>query len=221
MKINHHPGDSWLMDYALGNLDNRFDTVLRTHLAVCSSCRESVSVAEQFGGELLATLMPEAPSANAAASARTICDNHEQQSTDDCEISRAADIAVGDDIEQFVKTFLDSSLDALPWRGIGKGLKLCRLGTTEDVRLWMLRGSPGTVLPEHTHTGGELTLVLKGSYFCGNRIYGPGDIEDADESTEHQPVITRDGECICLAATEGPLRFRAWLPRTLQPLIGI
>ena len=221
MNLNHHPGESWLMDYALGNLDSRFDTVLRAHLAVCSSCRDSVKLAEQFGGELLATLTPDESIGCDAGSARSICDNHEQQPASSHVVSRAADIAVGDDIEQFVNTFLDSSLDALPWRGIGKGLKLCRLGTTEDVRLWMLRGAPGTVLPEHTHAGSELTLVLKGSYFCGNRIYGPGDIEDADESTEHQPVITRDGECICLAATEGPLRFRGWLPRALQPLIGI
>jgi hypothetical protein len=61
----------------------------------------------------------------------------------------------------------------------------------------------------------------EGAYFCGSTIFRPGDIEEADESKEHQPVITRDGECICLAVTEGPLRFTRWLPRIVQPLIGL
>ncbi|MCB1746776.1 MAG: cupin domain-containing protein [Gammaproteobacteria bacterium] len=213
----HHPGEAWLMDYALGNLDQPFEAVLRAHVGVCASCRDTIAFAERLGGEIVHAL----PGRPVAFDARAICDHHEQETPRPQAVSRAHGIAVTDDIERCVETYLDSSLDALPWRGVGQGLRLCRLGEQAGARTWLLRGKPGTVLPHHTHAGSELTLVLKGAYFCGDRIYRAGDIEDADESTAHQPVITRDGECICLAVTEGRLRFRDLLPRLVQPLLGI
>ena len=217
MKTNHHPSESWLLDYALGNLPELFEGIIRPHVGVCEQCRDVISFAERLGGDMLAAT----PAAGATLDARAICDHHEQQNTQTGAVSRVEDVAVADDIEQLVATYLNSSLDALPWRRIGKGLRICRLAEHDDTRMWMLRGEPGMVLPEHTHVGSELTLVLKGAYFCSSNIYNAGDIEDADENTEHQPVITRDGECICLAVTEGKLQFQDWLPRLVQPFIGI
>ncbi|MEX2481728.1 MAG: ChrR family anti-sigma-E factor [Gammaproteobacteria bacterium] len=216
MTPTHHPGEAWLLDYALGHLSELHEAVLRAHVSVCSACRERIAFAERLGGEFLRALPAEPMHFTAA----DVCDHHEQAIGGNAILSRAHTPASGD-IEEVVATWLDSSLEALPWRRLGRGLALCRLGETDDARMWLLRGAPGTVLPTHTHAGSELTLVLKGAYFCGNTIYGAGDLEDADESTEHQPVITRDGECICLAVTEGRLRFRDWAPRLLQPFVGI
>lgn len=217
MSASHHPGEAWLIDYAQGQLPELFDAVIRAHVGVCAACRDNVAFAERLGGDLLSA-MPGKPSTLSAAD---ICANHEQVANPQEILSRAHDSGSGDNIEQFVTTYLNSSLEALPWRQLGKGLRLCRLSERDGMRMWMLRGNPGTVLPAHTHAGSELTLVMKGAYFCGSDIFRAGDIEDADESTEHQPVITRDGECICLAVTEGSLRFRNLLPRLAQPFIGI
>ncbi|MEQ8233486.1 MAG: ChrR family anti-sigma-E factor [Gammaproteobacteria bacterium] len=217
MSIVHHPSEAWLLDYALGNLSEPFEAVLRAHVGVCSTCRDTIAFAERLGGEILHTL----PGVPAMGDARAICDDHEQRREGMLAVSRARDVAVTDDIEQLVQMYLDSSLDALPWRQIGRGLRLCRLAEQDGARMWMLRGTPGTVLPEHGHAGSELTLVLKGAYFCGSEIFRAGDIEDADENIEHRPVITRDGECICLAVTEGRLRFRELAPRLVQPFVGI
>ena len=217
MKSNHHPSESWLLDYALGNLPESFEVIIRPHVSVCTQCRDAIAFAERLGGNMLAAT----PVADHTIDARAICDNHEQEEMQAGAMSRAEDVAVADDIEQLVATYLSSSLDALPWRRVGKGLRICRLSEHDGTRMWMLRGEPGMVLPDHTHVGSELTLVLKGAYFCGSDIYSAGDIEDADESTQHQPVITRDDECICLAVTEGKLQFQDWLPRLVQPFIGI
>jgi putative transcriptional regulator len=216
MSLNHHPAEAWILDYALGHLSELHEAVIRAHVSVCAQCRENVAFAERLGGEFLHAM----PAAVSPLDARAICDRHEQQPLQSMPLSRAADPASAG-IEEVVATWLDSSLEALPWRRIGKGLALCRLSEREGARMWLLRGAPGTVLPTHTHGGSELTLVLKGAYFCGNTIFRAGELEDADETTEHQPVITRDGECICLAVTEGRLRFRDWAPRLLQPFVGI
>lgn len=217
MNERHHPSESWLLDFAMGHLPELFEAVIRAHVGVCPQCRDVVRFAERLGGNLLCVI----PGADTTLDAKAICERHEQEVAHAGAISRAEDVALTGDIEQLVSTYLNSTLEALPWKRIGGGLRICRLAERNGTRMWMLRGQPGTVLPEHTHAGSELTLVLKGAYFCGSDIYRAGDIEDADESTEHQPVITRGDECICLAVTEGSLRFRGWLPRVVQPFVGI
>ena len=51
--------------------------------------------------------------------------------------------------------------------------------------------------------------------------FNRGDIEIADEEMEHTPVALAGQDCICLAATDAPLRFRGLLPRLAQPLLRI
>jgi putative transcriptional regulator len=38
---------------------------------------------------------------------------------------------------------------------------------------------------------------------------------------EHTPVALAGQDCICLAATDAPLRFRGLIPRLAQPLLRI
>jgi len=52
-------------------------------------------------------------------------------------------------------------------------------------------------------------------------VYSAGDLEDADESVNHQPIVTTRGECLCLAATAGPLTFASWPARLAQRYLGI
>jgi putative transcriptional regulator len=98
---------------------------------------------------------------------------------------------------------------------------VAKLRSGEGDRLWLLRAQPGAVLPRHTHSGSELTVVLQGAYVIDDRIFGVGDLEDADEGTSHQPIVTTRGECLCLAATTGPLKFDGWAARLAQRYLGI
>jgi putative transcriptional regulator len=85
----------------------------------------------------------------------------------------------------------------------------------------LLRIPAGTKLPDHGHRGTELTLVLKGAFRDEEDRFGAGDIEVANEEMHHKP-IAEDGEpCICLAATDAPLRFKSFLPRIAQPFLKI
>ena len=215
--ILHHPSDSWLLDYACGNGLSLFQEVLKAHVGVCGTCRRTVLEAEELGGELLGL----AGSSDQCAERPTRASEWEQLSDEDMQPSFAENMGEIADLEHFVSTFLDKGLNALPWKTLGEGLKLCRLEKNGDTQMWMLRGQPGLVLPPHSHRGSELTLVLKGSYFCGSQIFSAGDIEEADEHLEHQPVVTKQGECICLVVTEGRLKFKQMLPRIFQKFIGI
>ena len=76
-------------------------------------------------------------------------------------------------------------------------------------------------MPEHSHRGTELTLVLRGAFSDAAGRFGRGDLEAADDTLEHVPTAEAGEDCICLTATEAPLRFRGVLPRLAQRFIGI
>jgi putative transcriptional regulator len=110
-----------------------------------------------------------------------------------------------------------------PWRWMGPGMQFARIDLPEDEdnKLVLLRIAPGRTLPMHGHSGSELTLVLKGAYRDENGLYGPGDLDEEDDQTSHQPLVVGDEPCICLASIEGTLKMRSWIARAFQPLIGL
>ena len=58
-----------------------------------------------------------------------------------------------------------------------------------------------------------------GIYIDGT--FRAGDIEECDGDIFHSLRTGEDEECICLALTEGPTRFRGWIAKLLQPFIGL
>jgi putative transcriptional regulator len=76
-------------------------------------------------------------------------------------------------------------------------------------------------VPNHGHRGIELTLVLQGAFVDDGGRFARGDIEIADEELDHTPVADDAEDCICLAATDAPLRFSSWVPRLAQPFLRI
>jgi putative transcriptional regulator len=216
MIASHHPGHGWLLDYACGHLSPAFDLVLATHLLGCGACRDNLRVAETFGGDVLGN----APRIAPTFSADDVMDATREIDGPPANRPSTA-LPPGADLTGVVAATLRVSWSALRWRAAGQGLAIAKLAAGGHDKLWLLRAAPGRVLPRHSHHGSELTLVLQGAYFNGAQVFAAGDVEDADESTEHQPVVALQGECICLAATSAPLRFRDWLPRLAQPLLGI
>ena len=79
----------------------------------------------------------------------------------------------------------------------------------------------GRSVPMHTHGGSELTLILRGAYRDAIGHFAPGDVADLDSEVEHQPVTVPGVPCICVAATDAPLRFSGWMARLLQPLVKL
>jgi putative transcriptional regulator len=70
--------------------------------------------------------------------------------------------------------------------------------------LYFIKLAPGFRLPLHGHTGAELTVVLTGAFTDASGEFRRGDMQDIDNSIEHQPLGDREEGCICLVAAEGP-----------------
>jgi putative transcriptional regulator len=109
------------------------------------------------------------------------------------------------------------------WRWLGPGLCCARVEMAEDPdhNLILLRGQARVALPAHGHTGEELSLVIKGSFDDEGGRHVVGDLIHEDQDSDHTPVVSGDGECICLLSIEGRMKFKSWILRMAQPWIGL
>ncbi|MVG16610.1 ChrR family anti-sigma-E factor [Aeromonas jandaei] len=100
------------------------------------------------------------------------------------------------------------------WRHIGairqQSLPLDEMGA----RASLLHIDAGGRIPEHTHQGYELTLLLAGNIQDGDTLYQAGDFIWRDASHAHSPH-TPDG-CLCYTVQDAPVQFTKGLSRLLN-----
>ncbi|MBS29164.1 MAG: transcriptional regulator [Alphaproteobacteria bacterium] len=219
MRIDHHPSEDILLAYAAGDLPESWSLLVATHIALCPVCRADVSTAEAIGGSLLADETPAVLSSDALAA--TLMRVQADDTAVEAE-SAAHDHATPPILPQPLRGYCGGDLDDLKWKALGRNaqhIPLVRGADGATARL--LKIPAGQPVPTHGHNGLELTLVLQGSFVDGESRFGRGDVETADDAVEHQPVAEPGLDCICLAVTDAPLRFRSPFARLVQPLIGI
>lgn len=213
MNTAHTIQDEWLLSYAAGALTPGRSLMVAAHAAYHDDVQEKVADAEAIGGAMLDSI----DSSN--VDQRVL--EHLLGRLDDAP-SEIATPRAGDVFPAPLAEFVDGGVDSLKWRFMGPGMSNVRLWNgPHDERLWLLRARGGVAVPDHGHQGDEWTLVLKGAFNTAMGRFAVGDMDTADESIEHQPLIEADEECICLVLTEGPLRFKSLGSRIVQPLIGL
>ena len=211
--IRHHLTDALLMGYAAGTLPEAFSLVVATHVSLCDECRARLAAYDALGGAVMEL-------ADRAGMA------------DDSLAATLALIAQGDGTPTArphpggifptpLQDYVGGDLDAVKWRRMGGGVSQSLLKTAGGATVRLLRIPGGTAVPDHGHRGSELTLVLQGAFHDEISRFGTGDVEVANEDLNHQPIAEAGPDCICLAATDAPLRFNAMLPRLAQRFLGI
>jgi len=223
MNIRHHVSDELLVGYASGTLEEGWQLAVATHLALCPNCRTRLTLMENTAGELLESLSPvpiEVSSFDRLM--ERIRSGEKKRSVSPRQPTEVVKVVPPPVIPEPLRSYLGGDLMELKWKSLGRGayhipIKLADRSTTAR----LLRIPAGKPVPEHSHGGRELTLVLSGSFNDGELLFARGDIEEADTSVQHQPLATPGQDCICLAVTDAPLRFRSWLMRLLQPVLQI
>ena len=220
MSIHHHPSDELLLDYATGALGEAWSLAVATHLALCPHCRAAHARLDAVGGAFLAGTSPEVVSGTVLDNVMALLDEDEiELPATPAASAEARGIPI---LPNPLRRFLGGDLAAVPWRRLGMGasqyvIPLSDHGATAR----LLRIPAGKPVPEHTHNGLEVTLVLRGAFADATGSYGPGDLQEADETLEHQPHAADGEDCICLAVTDAPLRFKSMAARLVQPRLGI
>jgi putative transcriptional regulator len=218
-KITHHLSDALLMGYSAGVLPEAFNIVVAAHVSMCDECRARLVEFDAVGGEVVATgetaeMAPDSLARTLAAIAEAPAD---ADSDDDRPWAQSGPGA----LPRPVCDYIGGDLDAVKWRRVGGGVRQAILPTSADASARLLHIPAGCAVPDHGHAGTELTLVLQGAFSDETDRFGAGDVEVADADLDHQPVAEEGADCICLAATDAPLKFNSMLPKLAQPFLRI
>ncbi len=244
MNIKHHLDEATLVSYVAGSMSQAMALVVACHISMCAACRERVHESEAIGGMLLDSLNPAQVSDDALAKVLACLDDEPEldakvadtrfdktaafakaaslnKKTPFSEHNRQA-IAVHSDIPRPLDDYIGASLDKVEWKRIVPGVHYhdlpCKTERGGASRL--LRIAPGKAMLPHSHDGNELTLILRGSYTDEVGRFTVGDIADLDSEIQHQPLVDSSEACICLIATDAPLKFSTLLGKIVQPMTG-
>ncbi|WP_136441704.1 ChrR family anti-sigma-E factor [Pacificoceanicola onchidii] len=213
--ITHHLTEDLIAGYSAGTLPEAVSLAVATHISLCDSCRAALSAYDAIGGAVVDASAPAA--VNAGSLDSVLARIHATSDTPVGSIRPRTNPAIPAPLADYI----GHSFDDVQWRPVGLGVKQSILATSSEATARLLYIPAGTAVPDHGHNGLELTLVLQGAFHDEVGRYGPGDIEVASDDLEHMPVADISEDCICLAVTDAPLRFKGWLPRLAQPFVGI
>lgn len=213
--VRHHIAEDLLWDYHRGALPVGLRLTVEVHLELCPHCRAETALFDVIGGALLDDVegVPLSESALDLALAR---------------IERP---------EEPVKTvakphpaFLDGFdlPESLAARIAGRywaapGVWIAPVHTDDapkGSKTYLMHVKAGMTMPEHTHRGSEVTLVLKGRFSDVYGDYNQGDIAVCDDEHCHSPAII-DEDCLCLIWQAAPIVPKTWLGKLLQPFARI
>ena len=211
--IRHHVSDRLLMAYAAGTLPEAFSLVLATHLSLCDDCRARLGEYEALGGQVL----ERSDMAMAEGSLEACMARIEGLAP----LARPQPRPAQGIFPAPLADYIGGDLEKVRWKPLGMGVRQAILPTSRAASARLLYIPAGQGVPDHGHRGMELTLVLQGAFRDDKAHFGPGDVEIATEEDEHTPVAEAGADCICLAATDAPLRFMGLVPRLLQPIFRI
>lgn len=219
MKPEHHISEAVLTAYAAGTLDEAFALVVACHLSMCDRCRAEAEALDTLGGSLLET-MPEAAMGDGAIDATWSRIERRIEDGDD-QAPAAPSHQPGAVFPGPLRDYVGGDAGAVAWRSVGGGVRQKILDCEGKATARLLYIPAGKAVPDHGHRGLELTLVLQGSFSDDVARFGRGDVEIGDPDLDHQPIADPGPDCICLAATDAPLRFKGLIPRIFQPFLQI
>lgn len=210
--VKHHIADDLMAAYAAGSLPHPYALVVASQISMNDEARARYEAQLAVGGSVLDELGSSEISGDFKSRLMDMLDDAP------AEPIRAPRRPQG----VFPGPLMEAMNGRQPkWKSLGFGVKQSIIYAGEDGSTRLLYIPAGQAVPEHGHNGLEMTLVLQGAFSDEGGRYGVGDVEVTDEDVDHVPVAEEGLPCICVAATNAPLRFKGFLPRMLQPVFGI
>jgi putative transcriptional regulator len=212
MSVTHHPSPELLAGFAAGTLDAGEHLAVAVHASGCPTCRRFVGAVEGIGGSALEAVEPVAMKAGAFETVMAQLHRSPLRPA-----PRSGSVTDGDLPEILRHYRIGRRRRVAP----GISMRPIELPGPSKSRAFLLRSEPGTHMLEHTHSGTELTCVLRGSFSHEGGRFGPGDFDFGDETLDHQPIVGDGEPCLCLVAMTGDLRMNGFFGRLISPFVRL
>jgi putative transcriptional regulator len=212
---NLHPDLDLLTEYSAGSLSLAQAACVSVHIGFCEHCQLMAGQLADVGAVLFEGLSPEPVSQDMLHAVLARLDEEpplEYQKT-------AAD---KDATPAILQRLMSGDFSDLSWKNIGSALRVAYLQTGDrnhEFALYHIKA--GGRIPEHTHRGSEMTLVLEGGFSDAEGSYHKGDFIFRSQNDTHSPTALQSEDCICLAVLDAPLKFTNWKYRLLNPFLKL
>lgn len=207
----HLPPDEMIADYACGATSPGISLLLAAHMTQAPESRAKLQEFERVGGVLLA----DEPSIEMSSGALDAVLAKLDGSPD------ASIVPTLSDNGPLPRPVLDQTgigFEDIPWKFRLPGVSSYDFDGFGDETVQLLRARPGATVPQHTHQGSEVTLVMQGVLLDDGVEYSKGDVAVNDEHDDHRPKILGDEMCYCLIVQQGSLHFTGTFSRVLNLL---
>ncbi|HAN28275.1 MAG TPA: transcriptional regulator [Haliea salexigens] len=211
-----HPSVDLLTEYVAGILPLAQSACISAHLNYCPQCQQQSARLQDLGAVLFDSLTP-VPVGDALLN--TVLARLDEEPP--LSYRRAQDPAVGR-LPALLQRLMKGDFSELSWNKITSSLRISYLKTGDpgyEFALYHIKA--GGKIPEHTHRGSEMTLVLQGGFSDAAGSYHEGDFLFREASDTHAPTALQSEDCICLAVLDAPLRFTSWKYRWMNPFLQL
>lgn len=220
--IAFHPSDEMLASYAAGEIEGGLAVMISAHLEFCPHCRAKLAkYEEQYAAQAFVSAAP---------------DNHGDINLDDMlEQIMANDLPPETSLDTLLNAPVDTHIEVAsqqfslpqilhgqqqeigPWSRLPGKIQRAKVSSASSSKMNLIYMDESSALPEHTHQGNEITLVLAGSFSDEAGTYHPGDFVIQDSQHRHSPRTEAGKDCLCLTLLDAPLHFTSGFASLLNP----
>jgi len=211
-----HPELDLLTEYTAGNLPLAQAACVSAHMNYCDQCQRTASQLQDLGAVMFDALQGE-PVGDAQLDAVLA----RLDDVPPLSYAKAETGAVGR-TPAILQRLMSGDFSDLAWKKITKTLSISYLKTGDpnyEFALYHIKA--GGKIPEHTHRGSEMTLVLEGGFSDADGSYDQGDFIFRQATDVHAPTALQSEDCICLAVLDAPLKFTSWKYRWMNPFVQL
>tara|TARA_R110001583_G_scaffold68686_3_gene195286 strand:- start:9962 stop:10648 length:687 start_codon:yes stop_codon:yes gene_type:complete len=222
--IKHHPKFELIQSFVNGELPASLSAGIAIHADMCPECQQQIAqLTEQLSYASFEEVYLD----------RFIVDeSQEVDNVGNVDFEKAiAAITESNDID-IIKAKVEKSITfkdqvySLPpvlnnmvlgkTANVGK-LARARIQLDEnEIHSSLLHIEPGGSVPEHTHNGFELTVLIAGEFSDERGEYVPGDFIMLDKNHQHHPVSEKG--CLCFTVANDSLHFTQGINKLLNPI---
>jgi putative transcriptional regulator len=215
--IKYHPGMAVLEQFADGSLTADVALAVAAHIDLCPHCQQiSHDIANDLAGQLTQQAVKiDKTDWSGMLSAITAQAQSDSLPRHEMDISKL--IVVRQREFNVPRALQRLAAKHGKWLNLG-GISTAKLPAGRDYHISLLYIDKDTEVPQHTHLGLEMTLVLAGKIVDENGEYHAGDLLINSPDDTHTPRTLPDEDCLCLSVLSAPLQFKKGLTRLLNPL---
>jgi len=220
--IKHHPSETLLTQYCSASLSASLSLAVSIHVDMCPVCQAKVAKIEASNAEQVFSDSFD-QSTHAEPLPADITDEQESSlfdfitaDTSVDEVYEVEPVAIKVNNHNYQLPRALTRISHGKFTQVGK-LARSRVALDDGaLRSSLLHIDAGGEIPEHTHTGFEITLLLDGEFSDEEGSYVPGDFIFQDGSHQHTP-LTKDG-CLCFTVVSSALHFNKGFSKLLNPI---